>query len=259
MSPPSLPFWRLLGGTALAAALVTASTRAHADPVEECANAANRGQTLRDAGQLLEARSAFGKCVEASCPAALRKDCSEWYTDVEQRAPSVVVRIVGLDGKDALDATATLDGTPITLDGRAIPVNPGRHTVVAERPRGLRAQTTIVLSEAEKSRVATVVLDAPPADGTRRTASYVLLGAGGAALVTAGIVGFVGLRQWVDLERECRPRCAGDDVSSARTKFVVADVALGVSVLALGAGAILLLTAPKATSTSASAPALVRF
>lgn len=248
----------LLSGS-IGLAVATSATRAHADPVEECANAASRGQTLRDGGQLLEARSAFGKCVETSCPAALRKDCSEWFTDVEQRTPSVVVRIVGLDGKDALDATATLDGTPVTLDGRAIPVNPGRHTVVAERPRGLRAQTTIMLSEAEKSRVATLVLDAPPADGARRTASYVLLGVGGAALVTAGIVGFVGLRQWVDLESECRPRCSGDDVSSARAKFVVADVALGVSLLALGAGAVLLLTAPKAPATSAFAPGMVRF
>lgn len=247
----------LLGGIGLAVA--TSTTRAQADPVEECANAANRGQTLRDGGQLLEARGAFGKCVEASCPAALRKDCSEWFTDVEQRTPSVVVRIVGLDGKDALDATATLDGTPVALDGRAIPVNPGRHTVVAERPRGLRAQTTIMLSEAEKSRVATLVLDAAPEGGARRTASYVLLGVGGAALVTAGIVGFVGLRQWVDLESDCRPRCAGDDVSAARTKFVIADVALGVSLLALGTGAVLLLTAPKAPAASAWAPGLVRF
>lgn len=252
-----LPFLLLLGGIGLAA--VTVTTSAHADPVEECANAASRGQTMRDGGQLLEARSAFAKCVEASCPAALRKDCSEWYTDVEQRTPSLVVRIVGLDGKDALDATATIDGKPVTLDGRAIPVNPGRHTVVAERPRGLRAQSTVVLSEAEKSRIATLVLDASSGDGTRRTAGYVLLGVGGAALVTAGVVGFVGLRQWVDLESECRPRCAGDDVSSARTKFVIADVALGVSLLALGAGAVLLLTAPKAPPTSAFGPGLVRF
>ncbi len=253
MSHPLLSL--LLVGLAAA----TFTTSAHADSAEECANAASRGQTLRDGGQLLEARSAFGKCVEATCPAQVRKDCSEWYTDVEQRTPSVVVRVVGLDGKDALDATATLDGNPVTLDGRAVAVNPGRHTVVAERPRGLRTQSTLVLSEAEKSRVATLVLDASASDGTRRTAGYVLLGVGGAALATAAVVGFVGLRQWVDLESDCRPRCSSGDVASARTKFVIADVALGVSLLALGAGVVLLLTAPKAPAASASGPGLVRF
>jgi hypothetical protein len=223
---------------------------AHADAVEVCAEAATHGQAARDGGKLIVSRAAFATCTATSCPAAVRHDCGMWLTEVETRIPSVVVRVVTDDGKDAVDARATIDGKGVALDGRTTLLDPGPHIFAAFGAHGERQSSVVVVAEAERRRFVTLSFDAPPRTTTRRTTTVALFAGSGGAAIAAGIFGFIGMREWVSLQSECRPNCAEGDVSSARAKFVVADVALGVSAALLGTAIVLLLTEPRRVSAA---------
>lgn len=229
---------------------------ARADSVDVCVRAATDGQSSRDAGKLLRARASFARCVDAMCPGQIRRDCNGWLADVESRMPSLVVRVVSADGRDVLDAHATLDGVPVALDGRALEVDPGVHIVAAQIDAGRKGQATVRVGESERRRVVTVAFEpvlAPVRPASHTAANIFLVGAG-IGLATAAIFGGLGAREWSSLHDGCRPNCSDADVGSLRTKFLVADVALGVSVLALGISAILWLTARTPDATAGRKP-----
>jgi len=240
------------------AALLMSSAPARADDVvETCTKAAQQGQQLRDQGKLRAARASFGACVQPQCPGPVRKDCSEWFAEVDRRVPTVILRAVRADGTDAAPTSAVLDGESVALDGRRVPVDPGRHVFEVEIPSGKRS-TVFQAVESEQSRFVTLAIDdLEPSRGRSRTrVAYGLYGLGGLALITAGVTGYIGMRDWVDLQSECRPRCAAADINAAKTKFLVADVALGVSLLSAAAATVLLLTEPKAAASAAWIPEL---
>lgn len=64
------------------------------------------------------------------------------------------------------------------------------------------------------------------------------------ALGSFAIFGIQGKNEVDDLQK-CKPRCAEEDVDSARTKLIIADISLGVGVVALGVATYMLLTRPK--------------
>jgi hypothetical protein len=57
-----------------------------------------------------------------------------------------------------------MDGAPIatTLDGRAVDVDPGPHTLVFEKADGARAQTTALAAERGKGKLVAVTFPGPP-------------------------------------------------------------------------------------------------
>jgi len=240
------------------AALLMLSAPARADDVvETCTKAAQQGQQLRDQGKLRAARASFGACVQPQCPGPVRKDCSEWFAEVDRRVPTVILRAVRADGSDAAPTSALLDGEPVSLDGRRVPVDPGRHVFEVEIPGGKRT-TSFQAVESEQSRFVTLAVDdlEPSRGRSRARVAYGLYGLSGVALITAGVTGYIGMRDWVDLQSECRPRCAAADINAAKTKFLVADVALGVSLLSAAAATVLLLTEPKTAANAAWTPEL---
>jgi hypothetical protein len=89
---------------------------------------------------------------------------------------------------------------------------------------------------------------------TRRIASYVAFGIGGAGLITSGVMAGLALRKHSQLESEC---VSGACRSSSRAKLdtyheygTISAIALGVGVAGAGAGLVLLLTEPKQESTA---------
>jgi hypothetical protein len=70
------------------------------------------------------------------------------------------------------------------------------------------------------------------------------MGVGGAALASFALFGAAGRTQQTNHLDPCAPSCPHAEVQSVRTKYLVADVSLGVSVIALGAAAYFLLFAP---------------
>ncbi|WP_437339349.1 hypothetical protein [Sorangium sp. So ce394] len=80
---------------------------------------------------------------------------------------------------------------------------------------------------------------------------------GAAGLAVFAVAGALSLSAEADLRATCAPRCPGDDVRAIRVQHAIADVGLGVGVLALGAATWLYLTRPAAArppNAGAAAP-----
>jgi hypothetical protein len=140
--------------TRLAAALVLATSAAHAQDVKDnCADASERGQKLVDARRLLEARNAFISCAQESCPAAVRSDCQAQLDAVKKNIPTIVVRAKDKSGSDVAQGAISLDGTKVgVLDGQDIQLDPGTHDVQIDLPDGRSFHRQVILAAGERSR-----------------------------------------------------------------------------------------------------------
>ena len=241
---------------------LSSSGVAQADETHECATAAYAGQRLRDDGKLASARARLVECASPRCPALVVADCTRWLADVDARVPTVVLAAHDAAGADMLNVHVSIDGRGVsdTLDGRAVPVDVGPHTFRFEARGSAPVETSIIAREGEKGRSVSVVLRPPapppvlapappprPDTAERRSGLPwpAAVGAGVTVVALAGFVGFglSGRAQKNELADTCAPAhaCSASDVDAARTKLVVADVALGVAVLALGATVYVLL------------------
>ncbi|HEX4339122.1 MAG TPA: hypothetical protein VH062_24610 [Polyangiaceae bacterium] len=229
------------------AALIAASftTVAHAGSSDECIAAHTEGQQLRREGKLLAARDRFLACVADPCPAIIRKDCSAFDDDVEAHVPTVVFALTDAGGKDVHDATVTIDdgAEQKPLDGRDVALDPGSHRFTFTTPSGETASMTVVLREGEKLRrvVAALPPVAKPAVASSRylpvpTLAYVLGGVGVAALGSFTYFAISGKAKQDDLEAHCAPHCTESAVDTMRTRYLIADISLAVSVVSLGVG-----------------------
>lgn len=271
---------RALAAAAVAAlALVTTARQARADDarVGACADAAERGQELRAAQKLVEARRSFVTCAQRECPVAVRDSCVEWLGDLDRRAPAIVVGAKDESGRDVRDVVVTLDGErlPATVTSTAAFVNPGAHVLRAEAPGHTAISEDVVLREGEPLRMIALTLRtngaavpsatigpapaspaSPDARGPRPF-PVVPVALGGASLVALGVFGVVGATAASDyraLDRECAPGCASGRVDGVRTRFLVADVALVVGVVTgVAAVAVWLFDRPASPSPPARA------
>lgn len=267
----------------LVSLLLTASPLvARAEDVKrECVDASTVGQTSRDAGELLKAREQFLVCSREACPAVVRTSCSRWLAEVEDLTPSIVIRAADSASADITDGTATVDGISYPLDGKTIPLNPGKHVIVVESHEGSRAEKKVLLAAGEKSRLIELHLDSakPPEPGrtsgaTESTAttahspseapraepgSSIPTGAwvlGGVSVVAFGSFGFFGVsaRSELDkLKKACSPSCTDKQTQTGRNDALVADVSLGVGVAALAGAVTWALLARSGSRESASA------
>jgi len=226
---------------------------------QACADASEQGQELRDQGKLLAARARFLACAAEACPPIVRKDCADWLTDLDERTPSIVLDARGPDGRDLTDVRV-LEGAAVlaaSLDGKAIPLDPGEHHLRYEWPFAPAVEERIVLREGERRRRLSVRFAAaaapppPPAPPLPPPRPFPVapLVLGGVAL--AGGAAFVGLavsaqRDYDHLEATCAPRCTDDLIDPVRTKLILANVSLGVSVVSLGVATLLWFTRPSA-------------
>jgi hypothetical protein len=265
----------------LTAAAVLAATAAGATPTKaECIAASETGQDLEHAGKLREARSKLALCVAAACPGVLREDCAQKLGGVTTRIPSVVFAAKDGAGNDLTEVRVAVDGAPLVdrLDGTAVELDPGEHRFTFESG-GLPVVTrSFVVREGEKGRHELVVLKAPgkapvsretageapvehadapssPPDSTgdgQRTIGLVL---GGAGLVGVGAGVVLGLLTKSTYDHAIQTECSGSpngcsaqgaqDGSTAHSQATMSTVAFVAGGLALGAGAVLYVTAPK--------------
>jgi hypothetical protein len=232
-----------------------------------CVDASTQGQTERDAGHLLEARAQFLLCASDECPAIVRKSCGQWLADVEERIPSVVVRVLDASGQDLTDAQLTVDGQAVELDGRAVQLDPGPHTLVVTHASGTEERKTL-LAEKEKGRIISVQLgaaelppgaevtgggglaesDAEPAEEESAkipVGVWVLGGVGIAGLGAFTYFGLTAKSEYDTLKNDCSPGCSDDQTSTGRTNALIADISLGVGAAALIGGVTWLIIAKK--------------
>lgn len=168
--------------TALVLLALFADSAASADepPTKEACIAANESaQDLQTAGKLRDARSKLLVCVAESCPGPLRQDCTQRLADVDRAAPTVVFVAKDAAGADLSAVRVTMDGHVLvdSLNGTAIPVDPGEHRFFFEAAGLPLLDRTLTLRAGEKDRREFVVFGgaalpggAPPAPAQAPTA-----------------------------------------------------------------------------------------
>jgi hypothetical protein len=217
----------------------------------ECFTRHEEAQVARRQGRLLDARSGLRICSRASCPSAIRGDCVDWLDQVGRSLPSVVVT-ARARGADIANVSVLVDGKLVTdrLTGSAIEVDPGVHRFRFETPSWPAVERTVLVSEGVKDRPIDVEFAPPlpaaatamPAQGPRQPRlqppnrfDYVVGGVGAASLATSAFFGGWGL--WLDYRYKdgdgCAPFCSEEEKSSVSNKLLVADVALGLTVVSL--------------------------
>lgn len=161
-----------VGLLALATMALIASTAAEAGAtdVQACLASSEKGQRARANGKLREARESFLVCGNETCPAIVRRDCAQWTSELTTALPTVVFGAKDKGGRDLFDVTVVIDGETLVtkLDGKAVFVDPGRHTVEMKAAGAPAVTDTILVKEGEKSRVVAVTfaLGEAPNSGT---------------------------------------------------------------------------------------------
>ncbi len=251
---------------------------AHAtSSTDQCLDAYEAGQRLRQAGDLVGAAGELLACGGPACPVRMQGDCQRWLDAVERSTPTVVFRVRSSDGELLTNVTVSIDGgAPRMLDGRALLINPGEHIILFERAGHRPLRTPVFVTEGEKLEPREVTLESlvdlapsaslldvsagelPPANdpGDRlrqpaREPSRALspwplaLGAvglaGGAGFVVFGVRAKNGE---TDLD-QCTPDCSRAQVDDVKRDYLWSNVSLGVGLAGVvGAGLLLLFDEP---------------
>ena len=243
----------LFGMTLFAAQL------SHAQPASEkkvCADAYIAGQIARRDGHLLDARDKLTRCSEESCPVATTRDCRKWREEVEAQIPSIVIEVRDRDGRQTTNVRVKMDSELLVerIEGRAIPVDPGKHKFEFELDgatksfdltvlEGIKSQKVEISFEVERPRRAARP-ELPEMDRPVPISVYVLGGVGVVGLAGFAYFGIKSQQEAAGYRSDCGPYCGEEDTDSVRKKQVYADIFLGVGVVAIGAGTFFYLTRP---------------
>jgi hypothetical protein len=274
-----------------AAVLFQLAAPARAEAANACLTAADSGQDLQKAGKLRDARAQFLVCAQKNCNSVVRNDCERWLKEVDDAMPSVIVRVVDARGQDILGARVTIDDAPIALDGKPVSVDPGQRAIKARAKSGDVAESKVLVVEHEKARVVELKFttelaqdssrpastteqkptEQKPTDGDANAAKagspsltlpITLAAIGGVALGAFAFFEITGHAGYSDLENGCKntPQgCSDQEIDPVKSKFVAAGVSLGISVVALGAAAILYFTRKPANASFRTLSPVVRF
>jgi hypothetical protein len=281
--------WRLQAAVCAAIGLVVIP--ALADDKAACLAAAADGQKLRDAHRLVEAREQFRRCAAAACPPVVQSSCASWIDAVEKVLPTVVLSARNASGADLFDVSVSVDGKPLAarLDGKAVSMDPGPHAFHFEAAGGT-ADKQILVQEGTQNQPVIALIGAPPAgtssaaaaplaptsatpptpaaetppaksaEGSgQRTIGFVVGGAGIAGIAVGSILGLMASSAWNSAQNECgspnkcpRPSQAVSDQQNASGLATGSTIAFAVGGVALAAGTVLLLTAPRGGSPTSA-------
>lgn len=230
----------------------------------ECLGAYTSGQQLKKRGELKAARDKLLVCSRDPCPTALQADCNEWLSEVQRLQPSIVVVASDPSGRELTDVKVFVDDVEVAsrLDGRALDVDPGNRRLRFEAEGFEPVTQEMLLREGQKAREVTVrfsgagekpstggstipVVPPKPEGPSKRPVPWTVWALGGLSAVALGAFagfGIAGVSERSDLLDTCGRRCTDDQKASVDQKFFVADVALGVAVVAGAAAAVLFFT-----------------
>lgn len=222
------------------------SARAENEPPSKaaCVAALDKAQTSRAGRKLLESRASYVTCSHEACPDMIRDDCSKGLREVDEALPTLVLS-ASVDGKDATDAKASLDGQALQggLDGRAIPVDPGPHTARFQRAGGGSVEVKVVAREGEKNRLVSGVFatgggGSGSGEGSRFPVVPLTFAVGGVlALGAAFLVHLDMTGDASELGQRCAPRCSDAERDALSDQLILRNATLGVGLGALAVAA----------------------
>jgi hypothetical protein len=250
----------------LLASQVYGARPSRAQAPDASCEAVEKTEAMRAEGRYRESRVRLLECVNAQCGGDVRRRCAATLQKVDASTPSIVIRAEDPSGNDVLDVSVSLGEEPLvdSLDGMAIAIDPGEHHFVFTRPGYPPVLKVIEIAEGEKFRAIDVVIgadsapaaplsdEAPVSDSgatERAIASGTLIGVG-----AVGVASYIWLglkaRSGEDELQSCAPNCSQGRVDSVEARYVLANVSIGVGVLALGAATWLLLAAPSSDTVA---------
>jgi hypothetical protein len=230
---------------------------------KECLGGHEQSQVLRQASKLKAAREALLMCSREICASFIRADCVEWLGQLDRSIPSVVP-LAKVNRKDEVNVKVTVDGqlAASRLDGKPIELDPGVHTFRFEVAPWPPVEQQVLVAEGEKNRTVLVQFGQTdekepdvPMHRPFPTINYVLGGVAVAGAATFGIFGQMGMSQRKELTTACAPFCSTADVDSkVKSKFLIADIGLGVAIASTTLGIILYLARPSVPIPGAEEP-----
>lgn len=273
--PAELTRMRILLGASLFLLAIPASAapkHGGSSTKARCIAAHEAGQELRGDKKPHAAREKFVQCARSECPLVLRKECTELLASVEKDAPTVALEAKDDAGNDTADVKVTMDGEVVAtrLTGTALDVEPGEHVFTFEREDGKKIEQRVLVVEGDKNKKivadysALVPKPPPPSGGAEpRVAppperkpipvgSWIAGGVAAAALGSFAFFAISGKGDEHDLAGSCSPRCTDAEVAPVKRDYLVADVSLGVAVVAAAVAVVLAL--PSLGSTARVEP-----
>jgi hypothetical protein len=241
----------LLGGVSAATATDAAGAEQEGNA---CVEAYESAQEQRLAGSLKNARARTEACAIESCPEFIRSDCTKWRAEIDAELPSVSFSVKS-NGIRLTQVRITEDERVLAerADGSSVELDPGNHSFRFEAPGTQPMTRAFVLERGQKNRLVDVELlplapppqpkpDTPRTDSKTPVLPWVLVGTGVLGLTAFTLFGSAGLSEEAKLERTCAPSCSDEELQSVKTKYLVADISLGVGVGSLLVGGYMLLT-----------------
>jgi hypothetical protein len=246
------------------AAHVSSPPLARAEDTSACTKSYESAQILKKKREYISARSELLACIR-ECPPVVQRECGQWLESIDAVAPSIVIHAEAA-GEDRTEVRVELDGKVIAekLDGKGIDVDPGQHEFKFTLAGFPQVRKNLLVHDGEQLRVVHVAFEQPevsfglaarqpPPVEMRRPVPAALYVVGGLAVL--GGVGFasfglVGSSQRSRLERDCSPRCTDSAVEALHRNLLMADVSLGVGLVALTTTTVLWFTRPTIPVTS---------
>jgi hypothetical protein len=122
------------------------------------ARAAERAREAR----LKEAAELYALCARTACSEDMRRECAARRAQLEADTPSLVPLVTDDAGEPRVLVEVRIDGALVTsrLDGRALPVDPGKHELSFSTDAGVFATRHLMVVQGERNRAIHVVLHA---------------------------------------------------------------------------------------------------
>lgn len=202
---------------ALASLLVLGAAR-DAFAANACVSAADKGQDLRSAGKLDDARAQFLVCAKPACNRVVRADCERWVKELDDEKAQA----------EKAEKAEEKSPAPVVVTPSA-------------------ARVSLAVTEP-----ATSPASYPASASTFPVAPAVLGGLGVLSLAAFGYFQVQGWSRYSALEDGCAKTqsCTDADIEGARSQFVASGAALGVSVVSFAVAAILYFTRGPSTEPS---------
>lgn len=233
-----------------------------------CADAFETAQLLKSVGKLDEAIAQAAICGAASCPKTTAVPCAAWQTEWGALLAEVSLEVVDETGATTQAASLVVDAKPpLATVPPSLRLSPGPHAFRFSRPGQPDQTASVVLGERQRETVrvafpkaadpqaAVIPVVPPPREAPPPrvpTISWVLGGVGIAGLGAFTGFAIAGRSAQSDLEKTCSPRCSPDEASSAKTKYLIADVGLGVGLVSLAAATYFVLRPPGNAASKAA-------
>ena len=222
----------------------------------ECSKGYEKAQEFKAEKQYRSARAMLLKCVKPACPAFVRKDCTKWIGEVEAATPSAVFS-AQVDGQELTDVRV-LSGEEViveSLDGKAVPLDPGRMTFTFESDQHGSTEVTMLIKEGQKNQSIEASFSGTAAEGNEKgtasasiepdtsaggndkTLAYIFGGVGVLGIASFAYFASAGSSEEDDLDCAGSKTCTDEELDPIKQKYLIADISLGVGIVSLGVAA----------------------